>query len=165
MVSQAWSRRQGKIPLATQHPWNLATQSPGEWCLWGPLIRVVPQGRAHHGTAPLSRTPDGHKTESLSLSHAHPQSFTSRDRCIHAIIRILHACMVPSGVLCSQPMWTHQSCTSVSRLPHAECLLVPAAAVAKFWRSAAFYATGRGRHGFVPRSALQTTFLILTQWL
>ncbi len=89
MVSQAWSLRQGKIPLASQHPWNLATQSPGEWCLSGPPIRVVPQGRAHHGTAPLSRTPDGRKTESLSLSRARPQSFISRDRCIHASIYTL----------------------------------------------------------------------------
>ncbi len=142
MVSQAWSLRQGKIPLATQHPWKLATQSPGEWCLWGPLIRVVPQGRAHHGTAPLSRTPDGRKTESLSLIHAHPQSFISRDRCIHASICTLHACIMPSGVLCSKATWTYQYCTSMSQLHRAECLRLSAAAVAKFWRSAAVYAIG-----------------------
>ncbi len=164
MLSQAWSLRQGKIPLATQHPWNLATQSPGEWCLWGPPIRVVPQGKAHHGTAPLSRTPDGSKTESLSLSHAHPQSFICRDRCDHASICILHACMMPREVVCSKPCGhinTVPPCLNCIVLNVCGCLLLQ---WPNFGGQLLSMQLGEGGMG-LSQGQRFSPFLTLTQWL
>ncbi len=102
-LAQGMHGELGMVPEARQDPTSHSASLESGYPV---PRRVMPVGATHQGSpsgqgssrhSPLSRTPDGRKTESLSLSRARPQSFISRDRCIHASICTLHACMTPSG--------------------------------------------------------------------